>query len=226
MENQQKACLEFRSPADGGSKFKVSFQFNPKEYTVSKSASWKKDTAKGAKKTSAPEFQGAEPRTMSLELFLDRDASPRTTDVAKEVEQLFQACTPDEKTLVKNKPSPPYAVFHWGTQRSFPAFVKKVSAKYTRFSADGTPTRAVCTVDLEELPAEYPRQNPTSGGLQSLRAHTVVDGDSLPSIALAEFGDPAFWRAIAAHNHIDDPFRVPAGTRLLLPAAEDAASLI
>jgi nucleoid-associated protein YgaU len=224
VENPQKACLEFRSAKDGTSEFKVDFQFNPKEYTVSKSASWQKSTAKGAKKTSAPEFQGAEPRTMSLELFLDRDA--KHTDVVKQVEQLFRACTPDPKTLIKNKPVPPFVVFSWGTQRSFPACVKKVSAKYTRFSTDGTPIRAVCTVDLEELPAEYPRQNPTSGGLQSLRAHTVVDGDSLPSIAREEFGDPAYWRAIATHNHIDDPFRLPAGTRLLLPAAEDAAQMV
>jgi nucleoid-associated protein YgaU len=51
--------------------------------------------------------------------------------------------------------------------------------------------------------------------------HTVVAGDSLPSIAWREYGDPTLWRPIAERNGIDDPMRLPAGTALLIPAAEE-----
>jgi nucleoid-associated protein YgaU len=54
----------------------------------------------------------------------------------------------------------------------------------------------------------------------------VVAGDSLPSVAHAEYGDPRYWRAIAAANGIDDPARVQPGTHLLLPSPSEAKELI
>jgi nucleoid-associated protein YgaU len=52
----------------------------------------------------------------------------------------------------------------------------------------------------------------------------MVEGDSLASVAYAEYGDPAMWRSIAAYNEIDDPIRYGAhgaGTTLILPAPEE-----
>jgi nucleoid-associated protein YgaU len=226
----EKACIELMHPpgkngGGGGSLGRLTFQFNPKEYTVSKSASWKKEPAKGAKKTSMPEFQGAEPRSLSVEFFLDKASSP-SHDLKKDIEQLFKCCTPLDDTVQKNEPSPPFVIFSWGKNVTFTAHVKKVSAKYTLFSDDGLPIRAVCTLDLEELPTDHPRQNPTSGGLKARRTHTLVAGDTLPTVASAEYGDPRFWRAIAVANGIDDPLRLRSGSRLLIPAAEDAALMI
>jgi nucleoid-associated protein YgaU len=126
----------------------------------------------------------------------------------------------------KNEPSPPFVIFSWGKNVTFTAHVKKVSAKYTLFTDEGLPARAICTVDLEEIPTPQPRQNPTSGGLAARRAHTMVAGDSLPSVASAEYGDPGLWRAIASANGIDDPLRVPNGTNLLIPTLEDALGMV
>jgi nucleoid-associated protein YgaU len=171
-----------------------------------------------------PEFQGADPRTMSLEIFLDRDSSP-SHDLEKDIEKLFECCTPLKDTVQKNKPSPPFVKFGWGHSVLFTAHVKKVSAKYTLFTPEGKPARALCTLDLEEIPSPLPRQNPTSGGLSALRAHTVVAGDSLASIAHAEYGDPRLWRAIAVANGIDNPLRLRTGTHLRIPTQEDAAGM-
>lgn len=71
------------------------------------------------------------------------------------------------------------------------------------------------------MPDETWRQNPTSGGLTARRAHHMIDGDSLASVAYAEYGDPALWRHVAAYNGIDDPLRIPRGSTLLLPPPED-----
>jgi nucleoid-associated protein YgaU len=223
----EKAYISLLAPSGsggGGSLGQVTFQFNPKEYSVQKSASWESKPAKGAKQTSMPEFKGAEPRSMSIEIFLDANESA-SGSITKDIETLFQCCTPLEQSVDQNKPSPPFVLFGWGKTMSFTAFVKKVSAKYTLFRPDGTPTRAVCTVDLQELPREPGKQNPTSGGLVARRAHTMVAGDTLASIAQREYGDPRLWRAIAAANGIDDPMVLHSGTHLLLPAPAEAAGL-
>src|SRR5213076_1062588 len=97
-----------------------------------------------------------------------------------------------------------------------------VSAKFTLFSSDGTPIRAVCSVTLEEMPGEeFRKQNPTSGSHEVQRVHRTIAGDSLASVAFDEYGDPNAWRPLAAFNGIDDPLRVPTGTMLLVPSPEE-----
>jgi nucleoid-associated protein YgaU len=45
----------------------------------------------------------------------------------------------------------------------------------------------------------------------------VVAGDSLASIAYAEYGDAGSWRRLAEANDIDDPLRVRDGAVLHIP---------
>ena len=122
------------------------------------------------------------------------------------------------------KPSPPLVVLHWGTLSSFPAFVTSVSVKFNLFTSGGTPIRAVCSVSMEEMPGEKFRQNPTSGSQEVRRVHRIVAGDSLASLAYAEYGDPNVWRALAAFNQLDDPLRIRTGTVLLLPSPDELAA--
>jgi nucleoid-associated protein YgaU len=113
--------------------------------------------------------------------------------------------------------------FAWGQFQtvSFYSYVTQVNATYKLFATDGTPLRATCSMTLNEISAATPRQNPTSGALTAQRAHRLVAGDSLESLAFREYGDPAAWRAIAEANDIDDPVRLRIGRQILLPAAED-----
>jgi nucleoid-associated protein YgaU len=161
---------------------------------------------------------------MTLEMFFD--ATPtRDGSVVEAVERLLSCCVATEKSDGQNKPMPPLVVLHWGSISSFPAFVTSVSAKFTLFSSDGMPIRAVCSVSLEEMPGDSSlKQNPTSGSHEVRRVHRTIAGDSLASVAYAEYGDPTAWRALAAFNEIDDPLRVRAGTVLLLPTPEELAS--
>ncbi len=199
---------------------KIEFQFNPKELTVTKTARWQRKAAKSAKKAGIPEFQGAEPAKLALEMFLD---ASRTLDgsVVKAVEELFNCCVPTQQGP---KASPPWVRFQWGSVTGFPAHVASVTAKYTLFTAAGLPVRAVCTVQLEEMGGETAGQNPTSGALAAHTVHTVVAGDSLATLAYQEYGDPTLWRALAAANDIDDPMRLPVGRALLVPALEELDS--
>jgi nucleoid-associated protein YgaU len=82
------------------------------------------------------------------------------------------------------------------------------------------------TVGLEAVPSIVPGTNPTSGGLTTRRTHTVIQGDTLASIAQSEYGDPAKWRAVAVANGIDDPMRVGVGTVLMVPDPREAEDLV
>lgn len=198
----------------------ITFQFNPKELTVSKSAKWNRDAQKGSKKAGVPEFKGADPSKLTLEMFLDATAK-QDDSVVKTVEKLFTCCVPTDDTHSKGKGSPPWVVFHWGGLTGFTAYVSSVSVKYTLFTAGGMPIRGIATVTIEEISGEQSGQNPTSGGLADRSVHTVVSGDTLASIAWREYGDPTMWRVLAEHNEIDDPMRLRPGVALLVPAADE-----
>jgi hypothetical protein len=218
-QSMVRAFMELYTPGPkgaGASLGKIDFQFNPKEFSIAKSAKWERKPGRGAKKAAMPEFTGSDGCKLSFELFFDATDSP-AGGVIDRVEKLFSCCVPLEGTGQK-VPSPPWVLFCWGSVRSFVAAVTSVNAKYTLFRPDGTPVRAVCQVTLEEIPGVPRPQNPTSGGLAARRTHTIVTGDTLQSVAYREYGDPTHWRALAEVNGIDDPMRIPSGTSLLIPA--------
>ena len=71
----EKAQLTLVQPSINGrpasSVGSLVFKFNPKEYTLQKSASWQRSPVRGAAQSATPEFTGGQPRTLALELFLD-----------------------------------------------------------------------------------------------------------------------------------------------------------
>ncbi|MFG2115324.1 LysM peptidoglycan-binding domain-containing protein [Streptomyces sp. NPDC048718] len=226
----EHAYLELRTPPSGGGLTpggpcgRIEFQFNPKELSLTKAAAWKRTPAKGAKSAGPPEYQGPQPSKLTVEMFFDA-GDTQDNRVVTAVEQLFACCVPTSETRQQQRSSPPWVVFHWGGLTGFPGYVSQVQAKYTLFTTSGVPIRAVCQVTMEEISGETPGQNPTSGALTARRTHRVAAGDSLPSLAQREYGDPAAWRVIAEANGIDDPLRLAPGRQLLLPAPDELGRL-
>jgi nucleoid-associated protein YgaU len=202
-----------------GSLDQFTFQFNPVQYTVTKTATWKRSADAASVDAAVPEFLGANPRSLTVDFFIL--ATEETPDVAPQLDLLFSCCTPTEATLGQNRPKPPFVLLAWGNSTSFTACVTSVTAKYRMFSPEGRCIRASGTIVLEEIPTRQRRQNPTSGGTGSRRTHLMGAGDSLTSIAHREYGDPTLWRPLAAANGIDDPLRVPVGRRLRVPPADE-----
>jgi nucleoid-associated protein YgaU len=215
LEVREATFVKNGTPKLGSAQGQIDFQFNPKEVSITKSAKWERKPAKG-KKAGYTEFSGAEPCKMTLELFFDATMNG-AVDVVQSVDDLFACCVPPDGGKQGEKTVPNLVVFHWGAVTSFAAFVSQVSAKYTRFSADGVPIRAVCTVNLEEIDVTISKQNPTSGTPNADTLHTMVAGDTLALVAFQEYGDPLLWRALADYNGIDDPMRIAHGTRVSLP---------
>ncbi len=85
--------------------------------------------------------------------------------------------------------------------------------------------RVSANITLEEVPTDPKGQNPTSGSRQGRRRHVLTEGETLQSIAWAEYGDAKLWRAIATFNGLDDPMRVAIGTAVLVPTLNEASRL-
>jgi nucleoid-associated protein YgaU len=216
-----KAYISLVPPnSSGGEELgRVTFAYNPKEFSYTKSAQWQRKAAKGAKKAAMPEFQGPSPMSLTVELFLDGYESGE--DVSADIETLNSCCQPMEDSVQSKKPTPPWVIFGWGSKVHLTAVVKSVAVKYTMFDTDGTPLRATCTVTMEEVVPDSFGQNPTSGSLRSVRSHLLVEGDSLATVAYKEYGNAGWWRPLGEANGIDDPLKVTAGTRLLVPDIDD-----
>lgn len=203
------------APGGGTEIGRVTFRYNPKEFSYKKTASWDRKPAKGATSSAPPEFKGADPIGLTVEVFLD--AYETGKDITRDIDLLTSCCVPLPETISSKKPSPPWVLFGWGARVHITAYVESVDVKCTMFKPDGTPLRATCTVAMKEIPPELAKQNPTSGGVATLRSHLVVEGDSLPLIAYQEYGDAGAWRVLADANGIDDPMRIRSGSRVLVP---------
>lgn len=203
------------------------FMYNPAELTTSKSANWNRPRQQGARSAGRPQFTGAGPQTVQMEIWFDA-WDDTDADVAASVMTLFEWTKPTPQSIQRSLPRPPVLGFEWGSNRilaDVQVFLKTVNAKYVLFKPDGTPVRASATITLEEVPEEPAGQNPTSGSREHRRGRVLNEGDSLHSIAYGEYGDAGLWRGIAAFNGIDDPLRVAAGTRLLVPTVDEARRL-
>ncbi|MEU9452701.1 LysM peptidoglycan-binding domain-containing protein [Streptomyces sp. NPDC048277] len=224
-----RATLEIHQPPPSGSRTpgalikSFHFDFNPAQLSIGRRADWKASYAPIERDGPLPEFLGAHPRQMGVEIFLDSSDDPGDNSVLKKVESLLTCCEVTSQSIANKRPSPPWVVFEWGSFSTarFTAYVASVDASYTLFGTSGMPIRATCRLQLQEIPTKTPGQNPTSGALTAQRVHRVVAGDSLQALAWREYGDASAWRAIADANGIDDPNRLPTGTELVLPAAEE-----
>jgi nucleoid-associated protein YgaU len=216
-----KASLEYIGDADGGP---VDFGFNPTEYTLTASTSWKQTPSKG-KGSPKSEYTGNLPETVTIDAFFISDWGGRHRDVFTELLNLRMMTWPTDESVSKAKPSAPLLMFRWGKRILFsPCHLKSVTIRHTMFDETGEVTRATASITLEEVLEDVPGQNPTSGGLAGSRAHVVASGDSLASIAFREYDNAALWRGLADLNGIDDPMRLRTGQRLIVPPYEQVAA--
>ena len=212
------AKLKLIKPNTGGSEdviWELDFPFNPKDFSLTRGAKWEATTNSGG--TLPPEYKGPVPATLTVEIFLD-ETTKDDGDISKTVKKLLGFVNPEADSKSQNKPSAPHARFIWGTAIEFKGYIEQVAVKYTLFRENGNPVRGTATVTIKEVGAAPAKQNPTSGGDPGTRAHPVVAGDTLQSIAYAEYGSAGAWRTIAdANPSIDDPMRLVPGRSLVVP---------
>ncbi len=195
---------------------RIEVMFNPKEYTITKTASWSREAAPGSN-TPSLTFTSGEPQTLTVQLFFDTYLEK--TDVrrhTKKLAKLMEVSIEDEGPTHRLRP--PKVKFHWGLTWSFKAVITSMTQHFTLFLPTGTPVRATVDVTFQQIADErsFPGQNPTSGGAAGRRTHIVEAGETLDWIAYLELGSPRHWRSIAETNGVSDPLRIPAGTVLAI----------
>jgi hypothetical protein len=201
----------------------VLFPYNPDQITVAHAADF--NHSPQPSQTSGVgnvEYKGSHPRSINLNIILDMfGIPPIPPDV--NIDILKQCMQPDPLSLFPD--GAPRVLFGWGTNIVLEqAHIKSMSVTYKRFLL-GQAVRAEVALSLEEVPADLPGTNPTSGGLSPVRTHTIVEGDTLASVSYREYGTPTKWRILAEANGIDDPMRLRPGTELMVPDMTDAEAL-
>lgn len=229
MQQLEKARL-----TNEETKESIVFQFNPETIQFAKAQKIGKSnsmTGKGA----VQQTNGTDPVVLSLPLLLD-DWEADTATVNRDVNLLISWLSPAKSTGDSSSVRPPSIEFSWGEFKlpehaKFICLIKSADVTYTMFRPNGVPLRAEVTVKLESItkettqsqksPGALTSQNPTSGGRHARRSRTIRAGDDLAVVARQEYGNTKHWRYLAALNGIDDPFSVPPGKEVLLPARSE-----
>lgn len=184
--------------------------FNPTQYSLDQANSL---AEMGVPGLSAPilQYVRGNGRTLSMDLFFDTYEQRR--DVRKHTKRIYGLL--DIRGPLHR---PPICTFTWGSF-NFDCVLESVGGKFTLFLGDGTPVRATLSVRFKEfVEVEVLVRTPPTESADHAKTYLVRRGDTLSSIAAAEYGDPARWRPIAEANRMANPRLLPPGTRLTLPA--------
>ncbi len=193
----------------------VPCMFNPTDYSFTKSNDWQEQ--KSEKQNVANlQFGGGSGATLKLVLFFDTYEAHGAFQAGADVRQYTNGIWNMMKVTTSG--IPPTCRFQWGTFWSFEGVITSITQKFTLFDSDGTPLRSTLNIDLKQIKDDdvFPRQNPTSGGIQGEHVRTIREGETLAGIAYEEYGDPTVWRHIATTNAIRDPRRLHVGQIVII----------
>jgi hypothetical protein len=224
MANTQTFELIAITP-DGGKTIQA--RFNPTQYTLEKGNQIAEFAVPGL---GAPilQFVRGNSRTLSLDLFFDvyepPDPAPQGLDLRKDG---VRAYTNQVYNLLEIDPdthAPPRCTIQWGNHSPSEEkwVLERVSGRFTLFFPDGRPARATLSVSFKEyIPIDIQVRKKPNQSADHAKRYTVRQGDTLSSIAYAEYGDAATWRPIARRNAIANPRTIQPGLTLIIPPLRD-----
>jgi nucleoid-associated protein YgaU len=201
----------------------VSVLFNPTEYTLERSNSYKATPVPGL---GAPllQFVNGESDRLNMELFLDDYTDPAgpTSLRQKESDPLggrLRALT----TLLeidRDLHAPPPVRFNWGPLE-FSAVIERLGRKVTMFHPDGAPARVSLSVAFKEYRTlRQQLEDPRRESADKTKRRVVVGRERLWWIAAREYDDANEWVRVARANDLDDPRDIAPGDWLELPPME------
>ncbi len=202
--------------------------FNPQELQIDRSVNWETigGEAVGEETTIEQQFRTIAPQSMSIDLFFDSYErhkkgllgalpsinpfpKPNATDVRKYTKKLVKLAQVNEELH-----RPPLCKLEWGKfDNLFVGVLTQLSQKFTMFMPNGMPVRA--TVSCSFIEHEITGTELHSADIT--KTYTVNQSDTLHSIAVQMYNDPAQWRTIARANKIVNPRVIKPGTVLIIP---------
>ncbi len=194
--------------------------FNPEQYTLDRKNTFAQITVHGL---SSPllQFSHGDLKTLQMELFFDSrekhgvgtvTRTEANTDVRLVVDPFLKLMDIDPKLH-----APPVLLFLWGSL-TFRCVLASASQQYVTFHRSGYPLRAKLNVTFQEYTnGEMEARQVGRETADYTKSRQVNEGDTLPGIAQAEYGDATLWRPIALRNGLDDPRALTVGRRLVIP---------
>jgi len=190
----------------------INVMFNPAEYSLNKSNNFAEIAVPGLE-SPIIQFVRGQARSLSMSLFFDTYETG--DDVRDHTDELTNLLAIDSDLH-----APPLVLFSWGFL-SFTGILESVNTRFTMFNQIGIPVRATCTVSFKEYKAlDYQLSEKPRFSSDVTKVRTVIEGDTLWSIAAREYGRPENWRLIAEANLIDDPRVIEVGQKLIIPPRE------
>lgn len=196
----------------------IEVEFNPAEYNLSNGIQYSEKSIPGLDGPIGQYIAGNS-TTLNVTLMFNTYNPPtleNPTEGGKDVTGYTKQIA--DLTLIDGKlHRVPKVTFSWGSIQ-FTGIVTEVKENYTMFLADGKPVRAKVDVTFKSVynvkndkrvsPLESPDRT---------KVKTVMQGDSLWSIAAKEYEDPEKWKVIAKENGILNPLDIYPGQILKLP---------
>jgi len=194
---------------------------NPDEFSVTYATLYDHTTPIGDDSIPGT-FLKSSPMELQLKFFID-GTLPRSKDdqtVTQKIQQFYNACgyTPESHR-------PKYVRIIWGKLSLmrfdpdiFDGCLKSVSIQYKMFSEQGLPLRALVNATFVEAISKEKKEaqnNPSSPDLTHVR--TVKEGDTLPAMVYAIYGDFRYYLEVARVNNLQDFRNLEPGKELFFP---------
>lgn len=216
LDNAQLAKLRIEPFLDEGfsSPAGPSWQalFNPTQLALSRKNKYNKTASQNAS-TPDTSYAGGEADQLTLDLFFDgTGVIEQTQTVAERVVAFMHFIE-----FHGEKHEPYRLTVRWGNF-AFYGVLTQADVTYTLFDRAGEPLRATVKATFMQVQAPAQRQaleRRTSPDLY--QTWLVSDGDRIDLIANEVYGDPRWWRPLAAANRLRNPRVLEVGSVLLLP---------
>ena len=188
----------------------VNFMFNPFEYTLSKTNTWQDKPVTGQNLPYVNFQQGG---AIKLKLTLHFDSQTNNVDVRTYTDKLWKMVLINEAKVdaKTGKGQPPGVVFDWG-KLHFKAIITNLSQHFTLFTETGIPLRCTVDIDLQQFfddPSETGTAQ-TGSAAPASTPTTAVQGQRLDNMTK----NPNDQRKVAEKNNLNNPLKVPNGTKL------------
>lgn len=216
--------------SDAGDDFDV--LFNPNQYSISSGITLSEQARIG--NTPLLQFTQSQRKKLNMELFWDTSVASVIDVLSGKLNEDVRNYTRKVANLMRIVPKtkrPPSCTIGWGDEASeqpqdadlkFIGVLTSLTTQFTYFHRNGNPLRARQTVEFTqfESPEKEGKDNPLPKSFPA-QTYTVIEGDSLSSIAGNLWNDPGLWRLIAEENIIDNPKVLDSGLMLTIPPIED-----
>jgi hypothetical protein len=195
------------------------FQINPEKYDRTQEPSVKGDTRRLANGDSIPSTKTVDQEYLTLDFFIDSTgAVGGCDDVEVNIKALKKLCVDVNGKIHRAN----YLKVRWGTDFTFPCEAMELKTDFVLFKPDGTPVRAKVTAKFRQFidaDTKAKQNNMSSPDLSHIK--TVVDGDTLPMLCHAVYGDSKYYIQVAAYNKLINFNVLTPGQRIIFPRLTD-----